>query len=77
MFHLLYLHRSINLNKKVLMKKLVTLVSAVFVFTNMSAQLKVHSNGNVGIQSSVTPEAALTVGAEGSLKGAGYKIYAH
>ena len=59
------------------MRKLITLVSVVFAFTNMSAQLKVHSNGNVGIQSSVTPEAALTVGAEGSLKGAGYKIYAH
>ena len=28
-----------------LMKKLIALVSVVFVFTNMSAQLKVHSNG--------------------------------
>lgn len=29
------------------MKKLIALVSVVFAFTNMSAQLKVHSNGNV------------------------------
>lgn len=29
------------------MKKLIALVSVVFAITNMSAQLKVHSNGNV------------------------------
>ena len=33
------------------------------------------SNGNVGIQSSVVPEAALVVGGNASHKGTGYKTY--
>ena len=54
-----------------LMKKLIALVSVVFVFTNMSAQLKVHSNGNVGIQSSVVAQSALLVGGDQSVTGSG------
>ena len=53
------------------MKKLIALVSVVFVFTNMSAQLKVHSNGNVGIQSSVVAQSALLVG--GDQRSGGWK----
>ena len=37
----------------------------------MSAQLKVHSNGNVGIQSSVVAQSALLVGGDQSVTGSG------
>lgn len=47
------------------MKKLIALVSVVFVFTNMSAQLKVHSNGNVSIKTTETPKASLAIGGVG------------
>ena len=47
------------------MRKLITLVSVVFVFTNMSAQLKVHSNGNVSIKTMETPNATLAIGGAG------------
>ena len=47
------------------MRKLITLVSVVFAFTNMSAQLKVHSNGNVSIKTTETPNAALAIGGAG------------
>ena len=53
------------------MKKLIALVSVVFAITNMSAQLKVHSNGNVGIQSSVVAQSALLVGGDQSVTGSG------
>ena len=48
-----------------LMKKLIALVSVVFAFTNMSAQLKVHSNGNVSIKTTETPKASLAIGGAG------------
>ena len=51
--------------KSVLMRKLITLVSVVFAFCNMSAQLKVHSNGNVSIKTTDTPNAALAIGGAG------------
>ena len=47
------------------MKKLLTLVGAVFAFSNMSAQLKVHSNGNVSIKTTETPNATLAIGGAG------------
>ena len=47
------------------MKKLIALVSIVFAFTNMSAQLKVHSNGNVSIKTTETPKASLAIGGAG------------
>lgn len=47
------------------MKKLIALVSVVFAFTNMSAQLKVHSNGNVSIKTTETPKASLAIGGAG------------
>ena len=37
---------------------------SVLVCGQVSAQLKVHSNGNVGIQSSVVPECALLIGGD-------------
>ena len=57
------------------MKRLVTLISVVFTFSGLQAQIKMSSNGNVGIQSSVVPEAALVVGGNASHKGTGYKTY--
>lgn len=47
------------------MKKLIALVSVVFAITNMSAQLKVHSNGNVSIKTTETPNATLAIGGVG------------
>ena len=47
-----------------LMKKLIALVSVVFAITNMSAQLKVHSNGNVSIKTTETPNATLAIGCQ-------------
>ena len=58
-----------------IMKRLVTLISVVFTFSGLQAQIKMSSNGNVGIQSSVVPEAALVVGGNASHKGTGYKTY--
>ncbi len=57
------------------MKKSVTLIGACFVFSGLQAQIKMYSNGNVGIQSSAVPEAALVVGGNASNKGAGFKTY--
>ena len=48
-----------------LIKKLIALVSVVFAITNMSAQLKVHSNGNVSIKTTETPNATLAIGGVG------------
>ena len=56
------------------MKRLVTLISVVFTFSGLQAQIKMSSNGNVGIQSSVVPEAALVVGGNASHKGTGYMV---
>ena len=47
------------------MKKLIALVSVVFAITNMSAQLKVHSNGNISIKTTETPNATLAIGGVG------------
>ena len=47
------------------MKKLIALVSVVFAITNMSAQLKVHSNGNVSIKTTETPNATWAIGGVG------------
>ena len=45
--------------------RLITLgFFSVLVCGQVSAQLKVHSNGNVGIQSSVVPECALLIGGD-------------
>ncbi len=57
------------------MKKPVTLIGACFVFSGLQAQIKMYSNGNVGIQSSAVPEAALVVGGNASNKGTGFKTY--
>ena len=57
------------------MKKSVTLIGACFVFSGLQAQIKMYSNGNVGIQSSAVPEAALVVGGNASNKGTGFKTY--
>ena len=57
------------------MKKSVTLIGVCFVFSGLQAQIKMYSNGNVGIQSSAVPEAALVVGGNASNKGTGYKTY--
>ena len=52
-------------------KKLITFISAVFTISGLQAQIKMYPNGNVGIQSSVTPEAALVVGGDQSTNGSG------
>ena len=57
------------------MKKSVALIGACFVFSGLQAQIKMYSNGNVGIQSSAVPEAALVVGGNASNKGTGFKAY--
>ena len=57
------------------MKKSVTLIGACFVFSGLQAQIKMYSNGNVGIQSSAVPEATLVVGGNASNKGTGFKTY--
>lgn len=57
------------------MKNSVTLIGACFVFSGLQAQIKMYSNGNVGIQSSAVPEAALVVGGNASNKGTGFKTY--
>lgn len=57
------------------MKKPITLIGACFVFSGLQAQIKMYSNGNVGIQSSAVPEAALVVGGNASNKGTGFKTY--
>lgn len=57
------------------MKKPVTLIGACFVFSGLQARIKMYSNGNVGIQSSAVPEAALVVGGNASNKGTGFKTY--
>lgn len=57
------------------MKKSVALIGACFVFSGLQAQIKMYSNGNVGIQSSAVPEAALVVGGNASNKGTGFKTY--
>ena len=53
------------------MKKSVTLIGVCFVFSGLQAQIKMYSNGNVGIQSSVVPEAALVVGGDQYANGSG------
>lgn len=57
------------------MKKSVALIGACFIFSGLQAQIKMYSNGNVGIQSSAVPEAALVVGGNASNKGTGFKTY--
>ena len=59
------------------MKKMIALASVVFAISGLQAQVKMYSNGNVGIQSSAVPEAALLVGGNASNTGAGYKAYIH
>lgn len=56
------------------MKKNLIFVGAFSLFASLeaSAQLKVHSNGNVGIQTSETPSAALAVG---GINDEGEKVY--
>ena len=56
-----------------LMKKLIALVSVVFAITNMSAQLKVHSNGNVSIKTTETPNATLSAG--GGTDSMAFKVF--
>lgn len=50
------------------MKKLIALVSVVFAITNMSAQLKVHSNGNVSIKTTETYNPQIQISAESETK---------
>ena len=51
------------------------LISAVVAISELQAQIKMYPNGNVGIQSSVTPGAALVVGGNTNNDGSGYKTY--
>ena len=59
------------------MKKIFVLACMAWTSVGLFAQLKVHSNGNVGIQTSITPQAALVIGGDETFTGEGnWKIVA-
>ena len=66
---------NINLLNVSIMKRLITLTFAVFAISGLQAQVRMYPNGNVGIQSSAVPAAALVVGGDASHTGMGFKSY--